>query len=370
MLPRLTGCISRILTNIRNGLFLIFFLPVPYADFAATPGAFAALALFDLFLHLALSLARIGPDGYFNLHYFPSLIMHIPLMLLAGLWIARLAGRNDLVLALSTTFLATGIPIDLLAELFTAFQENGWLRTETYSPNFDHFYPFFGWWALATLTAIFRMSAMPGFRRLVVAAIFFITLLIPLWNIQRGELWSQIPDEPSASNMAGSGGEEMIYLQPVLLDNALERLGPGRKGIEDLYFIGFAGYGGQDVFRKELEVIGSLLRSRFDTSGRSLLLVNNPDTVLKYPIATATALELALERVGQVMDRDEDILLLYLTSHGSEDHRISAELPPLTLQDIDPPPCLGGMLDRSGHPLAGCRCIRLLFRRICRSPQG
>jgi hypothetical protein len=347
LLPRPTGCISGILTNIRNGVFLVFFLRVPSVDFAATPGAFAALALFDLFLHVALSFARIGPSGHVSLYSFPSAIMHIPLMLLAGLWIARLARRNDLALTLSTACLATGIPIDLLAELFNTFLENKWLRAETYSPDFDHFYPFFGWWVLATLTAIFRMIGMPRLRRLGVMTVFSVTLLIPLWNIQRGELWSEPPDDSSASNMPEPGSEETIYLQPMLLDSALERLRPGRKGVEDLYFIGFAGYGSQDVFRKELEVIGGLLRSRFDTSGRSLLLVNNPDTVLKYPIATATALDRALKRVGQVMDRDEDILLLYLTSHGSEDHHISAELLPLTLQDIDPA-MLRRMLDESG----------------------
>jgi hypothetical protein len=341
------GCISGILTNIRNGVFLVFFLRVSPVDFIATPGAFTALAFFDFFLHTALSVARVGPNGHVSLYSFPSVIMHIPLMLLAGLWIARLARRNDLALTLSLACLATGIPIDLLAELFDAFVENNWLPTGTYSPGFDSFYPFFGWWALAALTAIFRMTGMPRLPRFGAMAVFAVTLLIPLCNIQRGELWTETSDDSSASNMTEPGSEETIYSQPMLLDNALERLRPGRKGVEDLYFIGFAGYGSQDVFRKELEVIGGLLRSRFDTSGRSLLLVNNPETLLKYPIATATALERSLKRVGQVMNRDEDILLLYLTSHGSEDNHIAAELLPLTLHDIDPS-MLRRMLDESG----------------------
>ena len=41
---------------------------------------------------------------------------------------------------------------------------------------------------------------------------------------------------------------------------------------------------------KETEVIERLFRERFDTSGRSLVMVNNPATVLKYPVASATAL--------------------------------------------------------------------------------
>jgi len=344
---RPAGCISGILTNIRNGLRLAFFLRVPPAAFAATPGAFVALAFFDLFLHVAFSIAHIGLEGHVSLYAFPSAIVHIPLLLLGGFWIARLGRRNELALTLSTACLATGIPIALLGELFDAFVESNWLSDTIFSPDFGGYYPFVIWWALAVLLAMFRMTGMPRLRRFAAMAVFAVTLLIPFWNIQRGELWTGDLDDSSASNTVEPGSEEAIYSQPMLLDSALERLKPGRKGIEDLYFIGFAGYGSQDVFKKELEVIGELLRTRFDASGRSVLMVNNPETVLKYPIATATALERSLKRVGQVMDRDEDILLLYLTSHGSEDHHIAADLWPLTLHDIDPP-MLKQMLDESG----------------------
>jgi hypothetical protein len=143
------------------------------------------------------------------------------------------------------------------------------------------------------------------------------------------------------------GKEDAFYAQPLLLERALAQLKPGTKGVEDLYFIGFAGYGSQDVFMKETEVIERLFRERFDTSGRSLVMVNNPATALKYPVASATALERALRRVGEVMDREEDILFLYLTSHGSKEHRLSADFWPLELRDIDPG-MLKRMLDKAG----------------------
>jgi hypothetical protein len=44
------------------------------------------------------------------------------------------------------------------------------------------------------------------------------------------------------------------------------------------------------------------------------------------------------------MNRDEDVLFLYLTSHGSEDHRFSLSFWPLHLSDLDPP-SLKAMLD-------------------------
>jgi len=141
--------------------------------------------------------------------------------------------------------------------------------------------------------------------------------------------------------------EQFIYNQPAMLERELARLLPGRKGIIDLYFVGFAGDGSQDVFRKEIDVVEPLFRERFDTTGRSLVLINNPATVRTHPVATATALERTLKRVGQVMDRDEDILFLYLTSHGSHDHHLTTQLWPLELRDIDPA-MLKRMLDESG----------------------
>jgi hypothetical protein len=47
------------------------------------------------------------------------------------------------------------------------------------------------------------------------------------------------------------------------------------------------------------------------------------------------------------MNRDQDVLFLYLTSHGSEDHRFTLEFRPLRLRDLDPT-ALREMLDASG----------------------
>jgi hypothetical protein len=55
------------------------------------------------------------------------------------------------------------------------------------------------------------------------------------------------------------------------------------------------------------------------------------------PFATVTNLRETLNEIGAVINPDEDIVMLYLTSHGSRNHRLSAELPPLTLVELTPP---------------------------------
>jgi hypothetical protein len=141
--------------------------------------------------------------------------------------------------------------------------------------------------------------------------------------------------------------EDVFYLQPRILERELARLRPGRRGVIDLYFIGVAAYAGQDVFMKEVRSVAKLFDDRFDTRGRSLALINNPATVRASPIATATSLDLALKRVAEVMDRDEDILFLFITSHGSKDHQATFDFWPMHLDPIDPAR-LRKMLDRSG----------------------
>jgi hypothetical protein len=121
-----------------------------------------------------------------------------------------------------------------------------------------------------------------------------------------------------------------------LLDEALAGLQPGRPGVEDLYFIGFASYAGQDVFMKEMQSVEAVVRSRFDVDGRVLSLISNPALVGKVPIATLTSLRQALQAVGSLMDPDEDVLWLHVTTHGSDRHQLSVDFWPLQLGAIAP----------------------------------
>ena len=64
---------------------------------------------------------------------------------------------------------------------------------------------------------------------------------------------------------------------------------------------------------KEMAVVRKLFRERFDADGRMITLVNNPKTAARFPVASATALARTLDRIGEVLDPEEDVLFLYLT---------------------------------------------------------
>ena len=117
--------------------------------------------------------------------------------------------------------------------------------------------------------------------------------------------------------------------QQQLLAAALADLAPERPGRADLYFVGFAGDGAEDVFLHEAQAAQALLDRRFGTAGRSLLLANNPATVETVPLASIGNLARTLAGVGARMDRDEDVLFLFLTSHGAEGGWLSTSFAPV-----------------------------------------
>jgi hypothetical protein len=86
----------------------------------------------------------------------------------------------------------------------------------------------------------------------------------------------------------------------------------------DVWFVGFAGFGEQKVFRKEAELARQVFGARYDAASRSLLLVNDIHDRRSYPLATYDNLRYAVHQVAKRMDLNRDTLVLMLTSHGND----------------------------------------------------
>lgn len=116
--------------------------------------------------------------------------------------------------------------------------------------------------------------------------------------------------------------ETALYSQRRLLDKALASLAPRDANRINLYLLAVAGDGSQEVFRREVEFVSGQFARRFGTEGRSLLLVNSRTTVDTLPMATVTSIRESLAAIGARMDKEKDILFLFLSSHGSRDHEL------------------------------------------------
>jgi hypothetical protein len=128
--------------------------------------------------------------------------------------------------------------------------------------------------------------------------------------------------------------EQVLYAQPRMLRDALAKLTPRVAGKPNLYVLTFAGDGGEDVFRNEAEYAAPLFAKRFGATTHTLILENNPASLTTHPLASWSNLEAALDGLSKVMQPDQDILLLYVTSHGGEDHTLLVDMDPLPLDQL------------------------------------
>jgi hypothetical protein len=197
------------------------------------------------------------------------------------------------------------------------------------------------WMVAVCIRAVYLVCT--GGRRLLRAVAGGLLLTAPLWF---GPLlgpetpWWEEPGDDEESVTAGTElspvSEAVMAAQGYLLDQALEDLEDERPGVTDLYFVGFAPDAREAGFRTEVDDLQGVVDTRFGTRGRSLALVNSPDTLAELPFATVTHLRRVLLEIGSAIDRDEDVVMLYLTAADADDHALAAEHPPLDLLPLTP----------------------------------
>ncbi len=114
--------------------------------------------------------------------------------------------------------------------------------------------------------------------------------------------------------------DDALYNQNILLEESFKSITVNDPDKVESYFLGVAGDGAQDVFLKELEEVEEHLKARFPIENKSLLLINNVKVTEEYPLATKMSLINSIKSIAEKMDTENDILFLYMTSHGSRDH--------------------------------------------------
>lgn len=140
--------------------------------------------------------------------------------------------------------------------------------------------------------------------------------------------------EEEARRLAEANAERALYTQPAQLKRALDDLQPSSGSGINLYLLAVAGDGSQEVFRREVEFVRKQFEARFATKGHSVVLVNSRSTVGSSPLATVTSIREAVSAIAAKMNKDRDILFMYVTSHGSKEGTISLGLDGMRLPDL------------------------------------
>lgn len=195
-------------------------------------------------------------------------------------------------------------------------------------------------WQLFILNRLLRITlSLESGKALFLAVLTLLLSISSIWFLPYTQLWysdESANGENAYSRLYELSVEDLFYNQYPLVDKALNGLMPQRPGTPDLYLMAVGGYGLEKVFLNEVEYVRELFDRRFDTAGRSLILVNNSETLDRYPLANRHNLADGLAYLGQIMDPDEDVLFLFMTSHGSKEHKFSVSFGPIPLDDMTP----------------------------------
>jgi hypothetical protein len=193
-------------------------------------------------------------------------------------------------------------------------------------------------WYLAVVARSFGFVLKPGWARGVVLLLFYAACNIVPWFLLPGAaLWRPAGAEAAyAEPLPAPDDEDLLLRQSAALDAQLLSLAAQRPGVVDVYFLGVAGDAAEEVFLNEASHARRVFGERFDARGRSLLLANHRRTLDTLPVAAVRTIAAAISRLAETMDPAEDLLVLFLTSHGVEDGGLVLDLDFRPLTPLSP----------------------------------
>ena len=345
----------KLLRTLRDGLRAVALRPPRVNPVEIGPDTFVALIVAYLGVALALAMVEV-PRPWTFVPYGVTTVLTDSLLTLAAAWIVmRVMQRDGILWGVASILLAATIAASVVVHW-----PLGW--AEAVLARSGHFVAAFlaeivsGWWWLIVVFAFARRLAPRQLGYAATAGILGFAVSAGMWwwlpalpllttakEVAPTAVVTTAPESPSDDDDNGPDdttptfdAEQVIYNQQNLLDEAEAKLKPQTPGVVDLYVIAFAGDASENVFRNEAEYVEKLFGERFGAAGHVLVLENSAATVDTRPLATLTNLSWALDDVAKKMDPAEDILLLYVTTHGSSDHELLVDLDPLPLDQIGP----------------------------------
>ncbi len=321
--------------NILAGTRAALFMPVHLWLFKSGYLQICLLLVVSLCLSIVHDYFDTAPDNYFNPYGLSYQALLYLLFFFSLSLIAVLNSRQRDLPKLIVLFLSI-VPVIWLGTVCLLALAKQQSYFDAYQSNWAVFIIYSLWYMLVVARLIKRFFYIRVLPTLVYVVFYAVVNFTPLFLLPAEPLWYPIQTVNNQTKYSRSIDVETIYYsQNTLLNEVINNLVDGREGVDDLFFIGFAGDADEDVFMNEAIAAQNIMNNYFDAFGRSLVLINNEDTVDSIPLANGHNLKYSIKETAKLMNTDEDIMLLFLSSHGSEDHYISANFPPFKLNDIN-----------------------------------
>jgi hypothetical protein len=325
------------------------FLPVRWSAWHVPKWSIVALLFATLLMHVVVSRLYVaGPAQFF----WPALLAgwFVTVVAIGACWwLAPAAGTSPLPhrapsaavlfavmtlqsLVLGALLLVTMVPW-VRGESAVADASGGWAAWLAWGAPFA--------WSIGTAAALVWRggNGSRSVRAGAIAAMFFASIASEFG--ERSQLW--YPRSASDQGLASAEDAARFEWTPALLEEQwrtlprrLDHLAEQRPGVVDLYTLTYAPFASEEVFRRESEMVSSVMATRFATPAHAVQLINHRSSAADWPWATPANLERAVAAIAKRMNPDEDVLFNHLTSHGARSGELSAEFWPFQIEALTP----------------------------------
>jgi hypothetical protein len=341
------GVLHALGRNLASGVRLALFMRVDAESFRVSATQLVLLVLVSAAIDIDADWLRAAQDARFSPAGLQGELFALGLLALTSAVLAAIRRERSLYLALPVVLFAS-FPIVQLVHLLPDLPRAAARVSALARQVFDM--ALFAWMFVVAARAVY-VAIEPARRHRRAFALFGGALVIaPLWLAPLAgptETWWREYDPAVAAGAMNPASEPVLAAQDFLRDRALDNLEDERRGVTDLYFVGFAPDGRHPGFVSDVEAAQRVMNEHWNTAGRSLVLVNSPLTVAERPFATITNLRAALLEIGDLIDADDDIVMVYLAGSPGAGHTLAAVNPPLELVDLSPAG-LRQLLDAAG----------------------
>lgn len=114
-------------------------------------------------------------------------------------------------------------------------------------------------------------------------------------------------------------GQDLGRQHEALLAAQLAKIEKSRAGVPELYVLAAGMSSRQDVFKNDVETMRDLFDKHWNTATRSVVMIADESSKESAAYPTRANLRRAAQALGQMMDPQKDVFLLFLSSHGTRD---------------------------------------------------
>ena len=278
-------------------------------------------------VRVALQYAGAGPAPHFNPYGLNAVVAWLALALVVAALFVQPAARATALSALvvlsiavdlATAAVELGAPLVASSATLNAFWSRGATGGAVHAVEV-------GWWIGAMTTVLRSLEPQPFVRTLgkvgaLWAALFVVNALVPHmpafvgrdFDPHGANWWEYLNARYGARGVAA-----IDEAQRNLLQTEISALQPRRSGATSIYAVGVAGMD-QDVFLRELTGALATLTASLPIKDHIIRLINSHETVATVPLATLPNLTAALHGIAAAMDKNEDVVIVVMTSHGNQ----------------------------------------------------